>query len=230
MKRVLSVVALALFAASNAGAQTLLSDNFNGENAGNEALNYIGFANWNVTGQVDLVKTGGAFGITCITGSCVDLDGTSGPGTLTTKLSYSFSAGDVMRLSFDLSGSQRSQAADNVVISMSFAGATTVTSCAASSGFVCPFGIGLTTTSTSKNIAGTDPWTSVFYEFTAGSSGSVQYSVGTNSADNVGPIVDNMVITRTSTAVPEPSTWALMAAGLGALAVGSKRRTRRTTI
>ena len=218
MKRALSILALALFTASSAQAQVvLLNDTFDSEFGGASKLSYNGFANWIVNGNVDLVRSPD-YGITCKTGSCVDLDGTPGPGSITTKQAYSFSAGDVMRISFDLSGNQRLLGtSDNFFFGANITGSPSATSCAASF-------LGCLTNSFTHNetINGGAPWSNYYYEFTAAAAGTVDYTFGTLSNDNVGPLLDNVVITQTST-VPEPSTWALMASGLLALGVVGRR-------
>jgi hypothetical protein len=48
----------------------------------------------------------------------------------------------------------------------------------------------------------------------------------TNSADNIGPIVDNVLVTqRVQGVIPEPATWAMLITGFGL--VGSAMRRRR---
>lgn len=223
MKRFLSVFAIAALSAASAQAQTttLLNDNFNSEFGGLSKLNYTGFANWDVTGQVDLVK-GGDYSITC-GGSCIDLDGSSGPGALRTKIAYSFAAGDVMKISFDVGGSQRvSGASDNFTFGMVFGTVTNIAGCS-SVLLGCVSGSGISAFSSGSTINSAAVFSTRSLEFTAGTAGTVTYSFGTTSADNIGPLLDNVLITRTST-VPEPSTWALMIAGLGALGVAAKRR------
>ncbi|MBS3960497.1 MAG: PEP-CTERM sorting domain-containing protein [Sandarakinorhabdus sp.] len=46
--------------------------------------------------------------------------------------------------------------------------------------------------------------------------------MGTTSNDNIGPILDNVLVTQ----VPEPATWAMLIAGFGL--VGFAMRRRRT--
>ena len=100
----LCVVAF-LFVAAPAHADILLQDNFNSENGGVGALNYNGFANWNVTnGTVDLIGNG-FFDFYPGNGLYIDLDGsTAQAGLLSSNLT--FAPGTYM-LQFDLGGSQR---------------------------------------------------------------------------------------------------------------------------
>ena len=99
-----------LLATSPLQAQVLLSDNFDAETT---ALNVGGLTNWNIGGVVDIVEDINLFGIRCagMSGKCLDLDGSNaglaGPRSITTKSSYSFLAGDRMRLSFMVSVNQR---------------------------------------------------------------------------------------------------------------------------
>jgi hypothetical protein len=210
----------------------LLTDNFNSENGGNSALNYAGLANWNVTGQVDLVKSGD-FGITCQggTGACVDLDGSSGPGRITTKNFLSFGAGDRVRFQFGQSGNQRVAGTDQLGFAADFLAPTSVSSRSWDvGGFVGsagPFANLATITITKNDYAWDAAWSTGFFEFDAASAGSVRFSLFTNSGDNVGPIIDNVLVTRApATVVPEPSTYALMATGLAGLAAVARRRRR----
>jgi hypothetical protein len=232
MPKLLAAVAAVALIATHASAQTLLTDNFNAENGGNSALNYSGFANWNVTGQVDLVKSGD-FSVTCQggTGSCVDLDGSPGPGRITTKNFFSFGAGDRVRFQFGQSGNQRVAGTDQFGVSAQFLAGVDLSSRSWNvGGFVASGGpianIGLINVS-NGDYAWDSAWSTGFFEFAASTAGSVQFSLFTNSADNAGPIVDNMLITRTpATVVPEPSTYALMATGLAGLAALRHRRRR----
>src|SRR5579862_1829881 len=81
--------ALAAFAlcvgAPAAHAQVyLLNDNFNTENGGVGQLNYTGFDNWNVSGAVDLIGNG-FFDFYPGNGLYVDMNGSPGPGTMTSR-------------------------------------------------------------------------------------------------------------------------------------------------
>ncbi len=208
----------------------MLSDNFDSENGGATFLNYTGFANWTVTGgTVDLVSNGD-YGIGCAGGSaaCVDLDGSTSQGGTLNSASIAFNSGDTVTFSFDLSGNQRGGSADNFFAGFNFGPNTLLTSYTIGGGFGnFTFGsqtVGGIGSSTSVNPS--DPFQMYSISFVAGQSGNVVVNIGTDSADNVGPILDNALITQSAgRGVPEPSTWALMLGGIG-LAGASLRRRR----
>jgi hypothetical protein len=224
---VLAVCAVVL--AGPASATVVLNDNFDGETGAPTTLNYTGFANFNVTGQVDLVGPGNQYGITGA-GSYVDLDGTSGPGTITSKNFYSFNAGDVITLSFDLSPNQRDTATDDFFAGFGFSSPTTLVGLTQSGAWngaiVLPPLIN--SESVGDDISGpvgAQPFLTYALTFTAGNSGSLQVFFGTQSHDNVGPLLDNVKLDISGASVPEPATIALM---LGALGFAARRRKAAT--
>lgn len=231
MKRFALLGLAAALASSPLSAQTVLNDNFNGENGGNTFLNYSSFANWTVGGQVDLVRDTD-FGIRCFgnTGSCVDLDGSSGPGALITQY-FAFNAGERVRFSAQISGNQRvTSQLDDVTFDLAFAGPVTIGNYTGTGGWAYTGYFGASTASVNIaplfSLAGNDPFSLWSFEFDALTAGSVMFTVGTDSGDNVGPIIDNVQIDRT-TVTPEPSTWAMLAFGMGAVGFVSRRRARK---
>jgi hypothetical protein len=224
-----SAVAFVALLASPLSAQTLLTDNFNAENGGAASvLNYASFANWNVTGAVDLIKTPD-FGIPCAGGSgmCVDMSGSQGvAGTLTSKLTYSFAANDLIRLSIDVSGNARTSATDSFTAALLLSSGTnayvaTSTGMLSSSAF-----IGANLVRSTVNVAGNAAMQTGTLEFRAATAGTVTIQLSTTAANNIGPILDNVSLVNVST-VPEPGTYALMAAGLSALLIVQRRRRKQ---
>ena len=64
------------------------------------------------------------------------------------------------------------------------------------------------------------------FSFRALGAGNARIAFYTDSADNIGPLIDNVRLDVTS-AVPEPATWALMILGfglVGGMMRGSSRR------
>ncbi len=202
MKRFLIAAASLMALSVPAHSAVVLSDNFDAENGGNSALNYTGFANFNVNGKVDLVKSG-TYNITC-SGSCVDLDGTTGPGEIASKLTVYFNAGDILTLTFDLGGSER------VVAGVDDWYATFITTL----GDYGSFG----------TIGSGDPFSAQTITWTATGSGSGHFVIGTKSADKVGALVDNVALDVTRLPVPEPTTWAMMIGGFALVGASLRRR------
>lgn len=205
MKMMWIAPALALvIGAGVANADTiLLQDDFNTENGGSGALNYTGFANFSSTGSgyVDLIGTG-YYDLYPGNGLYVDMDGTSGPGQLTSNSSFSLLPGFQYKLQFDLGGSQRG---DTNTVNVSLGSAF-------SEGFTLNSGDPLTTYTRTFSVASPTSASLVFDE--------------PGSADNYGLILDNVLLSQGEvSSVPEPGTWAMLA-GLGLSGAGFLRRRR----
>ena len=238
MKKLLIAMLATASLASPALAGTVLFDNFDSEAGGSTSLNYAGFANFNVEGgTVDILRQPNIYGLACVGGvgsSCVDLDGSTGNGgILVTKNAFSYAAGDVVSLVLQLSGSQRGSASDGFSYgfrtgdgsSMTF---SNVFYSSLFLGSVGPVSYTGTALPVSASTAGTTGYDTMSVSFTATSAGSIRGFVGTDSADNIGPILDNFRIDITPGAVPEPATWAMMIAGFGL--VGGALRRRATQV
>jgi hypothetical protein len=231
LKAVIALTALA--AAGSAQAATVLfADTFDGEGTvGTSTLNYAGFANWTVAGTVDLVQSG-QFSIDCVggTGKCVDLDGSrQASGTLLSK-EIAFAAGRAVTVSFDVSGNQRNATTDMFIASTLFTpvngGFATVLSGPASFTNTALFDMLNMVSPYQEGVVGTRDFVTYSYTFTANLPGVFQLGFATTGNDNVGPILDNVLVTQAG-GVPEPATWAMLIAGFGL--VGATARRRRTT-
>lgn len=238
MKKYLFATA-ALMLATPGNSATVLSENFDAENGGNTALQYSGFTNFNVDGGVDLISSGG-FSISCVggSGSCVDIDGSPGPGALESISSFAFNIGDIVKLSVDLSGNQRNGSTDEFGLFFDFLSDTAITN----GGFNF-FGSDFVADPTAMFLAGNqygfsslvngnDPFSTRSLFFTAASAGSLTFRIDSPSADNVGPVIDNVLLDispQVAGAVPEPATWAFMIFGFGAIG-GAMRRQRKANV
>ncbi len=238
LSRVAGLAIACMIASGTLSAQTLLNDNFNGEDAakasGQSSLGYTAFTNWSVSGNVDLVATPNNFTIVC-DGKCVDLDGTTGPGSITTKLAYDFFAGDVMRFQFDVSGSQRGTSFDQFLVGFGFSAPTNISDFSSSTALVQTTGPASTSGVVENldfgySIGATQPFSTWNYQFTAVNDGSVSLTLGTTSKDNIGPVIDNVIIERVrdqqGATVPEPASVFLLSAGLlGLMGIARRRST-----
>lgn len=153
---------------------------------------------WSVAdGTVDLIGAGGPFDLIPGNGRYVDLDGSTGNAGALTRL-LELTAGVTYSASFALAGNQRGYGND--VVDVSF-GAT----------------------SGSYTLASADALFGRMLAFTPGSSGTFALSFANRGGDNVGALLDNVAVT----AVPEPQSVAMLAAGLLALGFVARRRRSR---
>lgn len=216
MKSFVAIAALAL--AGSANAAVLFADNFDAQTTGLNAT----LVGWTVSGKVDVVNDG-TFSIDC-SGKCVDLDGTAGPGSILSN-QINFLAGRLVTVSFDVSGNQRDGKFDDFVASTIFTPtnggwAGLVSGPAAfSEGAMLDM---LNGTPFMESIGGDRGFVTYSYQFIANVSGSFQLGFGTLSGDNIGPIVDNVLVTQAG--VPEPATWAMLIAGFGIVGATMRRR------
>ena len=207
MKRIVVLLAavLALATPRSAHATIILFDSFDSENAGAEALNYNGFANFTIafgTGTVDLIGNGGVFDFLPGNGLYVDLDGSTNDAGFMMSDTLSLLAGNY-NLSFDLAGSQRPDGSNTVDVVL--------------------FGSTFLPVLASYTVASGDPFTSRSIPFSVPLAG-VMFFVFQNSApagslgDNQGALLDNVLLQT----VPEPA--ALILFGLAALAIAARAR------
>lgn len=208
-----------------ADAAVLFSDGFAADSAGQNKLNFAGFTNWTVSGSVDLVNQTNSFGITCA-GACVDLAGTPGFGAITSK-SIAFNAGQLVTVSFTLSGNQRDLDTDDFFAGISFTPATSgfFNVISGPPSFDAP-GVQnmLEGTPYTESIVGDRAFLTYSYNFTPSNAGAFTMTYGASFAANdyIGPVVGDVLVT--GAAVPEPATWALMIGGFGLAGTALRRR------
>ena len=206
MKRLLfCLLVISAFASSQASraATVILEDNFNTTTT--QSLNQTVFTNWTVTsGSVDVIGDGGPYAFLPMgNGNYIDLNGSTGqPGQLTTKMS--FAAGTYL-VSFQLAGSQGG--ANNVDPSRH---TTTIS-----------FTLGGSLQSITLNP--TDPLSTYSFMFTT-SGGNLSFTDLAGGNPNVGNLLDNVSVS----AVPEPSTWAMMVLGFLGLGFLGYRKGSKT--
>ena len=229
MRRLLlTTVAATAFAVIPAHAAEVFNDGFEGDPS--NTLNVNPLAKWTVTGKVDVVANPNGFGINVTpdaSGNVVDLDGSPGPGEITTKDSFTFNAGDLVTLSFVLGGSQRNNGNNDWFTRFIFNDVTNVTN-GQGTGLMAAFGplsgpIGPTYT-LGGMIGASAPFTTSTFSFRATNAGSLRLAFGTTSRDNIGPLLDN--VSLSIGAVPEPATWAMMIMGFGL--IGGAMRSRKS--
>ena len=221
MKVIFAATCLVL--SGTAQAATLYASDFAADNGGVGALNYTGLSGLTVTGNVDLVEPSNPYGISTPM-AVVDLDGTTGPGRVTSN-SFAYHPGEKVTLTFVLGGAQRGSASDEFEAGFNYTPAATLSDYALGGTYgTVDLGNIFGTTgaiTTSSSISGDAPFSTYSLSFTASNAGSFTAFVGTTSADNIGPLLSGITL---ADAVPEPASWALMVAGFGLVGVAARRR------
>jgi hypothetical protein len=233
-----AALATAMIAGSAAQATTtiLLQDNFESYSPSKHGatfydLNFTGFTSGLHAqgGTVDLIGTPNAWSLFGAS-NYIDLDGSTRDGATLRTDTFTFAAGDVVTLSFQLAGSQRRGHGSE---QWNFGFQTT----GGNISFlniqqVGPLQVGAGSSAVGSGISAGDtalaynsPWTAYSLSFLAGSAGSFTAFIGTTSHDNIGPLVDDILLTRDTTVVPEPATWLMMIMGFGGMGAVLRRRT-----
>jgi len=191
-----AVVAAAV--TGSAHAALFFSDDFQSSTEGGNAIP----SGWAVSNGTVEVLGPSFFGGLCngATGEkCVDLDGSTRDAGILSRV-FSLTAGNTYALSFDLAGNRRGAGTETGTVSFG----TSVLN------FSLP--------------AAQTAYVNLSLLFSPGSSGNYSLSFANDGGDNMGAILDNVVITVDQNAVPVPGTLALLAAGVLAGLAAKRRR------
>jgi hypothetical protein len=192
------ILAGLLASASAAQALTIFADDFDADTNGLNKTSFVG--GWTVAnGTVDMIGAPPPFfDLIPGNGHYVDLDGsTSNAGEFSKVLSLI--GGVTYTASFQLAGSHRG---DTNIVDVSF-------------------GASLGT----FTLASADPLGTQTLVFTPGASGLFSLTFANRGGDNLGALLDNVEVA--TAVIPEPSTYALMLAGLAGIGFVARRRTQR---
>lgn len=209
-KLFLTIVSVSAASMMTANATTVVfSEDFDGDvtNAAGSDFNYTSFDQFSVdAGSVDLISNGD-FGISCVAGGCIDLDGSTLGSTPTSNfVSTALDLGPgSYTLSFDASANQRNGETDSFTVSVGSVLSEVISPTPGTSDF--------TTFSFDFSIASLVSTSIVF--FTAGPS------------DNRGAILDNVLLVSNEVAdatMPLPAAAPLMLMGVLGLGFASRRR------
>ncbi|HEY5300285.1 MAG TPA: PEPxxWA-CTERM sorting domain-containing protein [Acetobacteraceae bacterium] len=208
-----AVVALvAAGGASAADASVIFSENFASSVGGNYgAPSVIPNSQFYVSaGNIDLIGTPSGSPFSCVDnpgGNCVDLVGAFANGGITSTPTFLLVAGDTYTVSFG-SNLQGFSATDTAMTTFQVS-------------------LGDLSQTETLTAADGDKAFSITFSPTANETGASLSFLSLTAPDAVhGAVIDNIVLTQTpEIAVPEPSSWAIMLAGFGA--IGARIRTRR---
>jgi hypothetical protein len=200
LRKLVTVLAFAWTLSLPAPAAIVLSENFDALTPALAVTSAGGFSTINGT-NVDVVG-GGLFGSLCATpesGNCVDLDGSGGLSQGQFQSTMQFAAGTYL-LSFDLIGSHRSLTASATVTFGNYNQTFTLASADVTGGIV------------------------VNQSVTLSSPGFLLFA--SNTPGNIGLLLDNVVVSTGTSAVPEPSSfiYLLLALLLGGAITGVRLR------
>ena len=212
MRKSSVVLSLALLLCSTfTSAAVIFEDNFDSENGGVGELNYTGFERWNVAlGTVDLIGNG-FHDLLPGNGLYVDLDGSTGNAGVLYRM-QDLDAGDYT-LFFDLAGNQRNDAPEVVQANVSVI-----------------LGEG-ESVGTQVSLGRLDGFSTYALEFSVDDflffSPIINISFGAGGGDNVGMLLDNVLLAEGHVAVSEPATLGLL--GIGLVGLGMLRRRQKAS-
>jgi hypothetical protein len=221
--RIVLFATAALLAVPASAATTLFSEDFDSITANTLQITTTA-GSMDVTGAVDAVVSSNPFGITTAS-TVIDLDGSPGPGGVG-KDGFNLLAGRTYTLSFVVGGAQRGSNQDDFTVGLTstlFADLTLLSASGLFSGVGTPLVLG-SDTEFSNLLAGNSPFALSSLTFRANNDTSFGFRIQSNSADNIGPLLDSVSLTQG--VIPEPATWAMLIAGFGL--VGTAMRRRRT--
>lgn len=145
-------------------------------------------------GTVDIIGNPGFFDFLPGNGRYIDMDGSTGDAGKITR-QITLVQDMLYTLSFDLAGNQRNSGQESVAVVFGSTGA-------------------------SYTLAQSLNFITFSMTFTPTTTGAYTLSFEGAGRDNIGMLLDNVNVT----AVPEPSTYALMALGLAAIGAAARRR------
>ncbi|MHA4871417.1 PEP-CTERM sorting domain-containing protein [Duganella sp. PWIR1] len=160
------------------------------------ALNSTSFlGGWTVSGGGTVDTIGpGLYDVFPLNGHYIDLDGSNGATGLFSK-SFVATAGTTYTATFQLAGNHRGYGDDTVAVNFGSA-------------------------SGSYTLSSGDAFGSHTLTFTAVTNSAFSLSFKNSGGDYVGGLLDNVSVT----AVPEPTTYAMLLAGLGLMGAVARRR------
>lgn len=231
--RLLSTLALtaALAVSTPAFATTVFFDGFAGDTPALSLTSTLDFFVPATSKTIDVVGASNPYGITVsgpASGNVVDIDGTPGPGALLSKGTFAYNAGDLVTLSFDVGGAQRGSEGDGFFAGMLFGPVPASVTDLLGGGYITNPAYNAINNAVAGGafLPGNAAFANSSISFRALSGGNVRLFFGSPSADNVGPLLDNVRLDIS--AVPEPSTWAMMILGIGMVGGAMRRRARQS--
>lgn len=191
-----AVVAAAV--TGSAHAAPFFSDDFQSSTEGGNAIP----SGWAVSAGTVEVLGQNFYGGLCngtTSEKCVDLDGSTNDAGILSRM-FSLTAGNTYTLSFDLAGNRRGVGTETGTVT---------------------FG----TSALSFSLPDTQTaYVPLSLMFSPGSDGTYTLSFANDGGDNMGAILDNVVITVEPNGVPVPGTLGLLAAGVLAGLAAKRRR------